>query len=293
MGRFHPERPARLSAIEDRLLTSGLDMILHRYEAPRATRPQLLRVHDASFVDEVIAAAPSEGLSWLDGDTAMNPHSLDAALAAAGAVVKAVDLVLTGEVRCAFCAVRPPGHHAERHRAMGFCIFNNIAVGAAHALDHYHLERLAIVDFDVHHGNGTEDIFMADNRVLFCSTFQYPFYPQTGVDTVSDHIVNVPLPANTRGETFRAAVEKRWLPAIDAFRPQLILISAGFDAHAEDDMAHFNLREADFGWVTDGVKALADKHAGGRIVSTLEGGYALDALARSVVVHLDSLLGHP
>jgi acetoin utilization deacetylase AcuC-like enzyme len=293
MGRFHPEQPARLNAIEDRLISSGLEMVLHRYEAPKATRAQLLRVHTSSYVDAVFGAAPDTGLVWLDGDTAMNVHSLDAALAAAGAVVKAVDLVIGGAARSAFCAVRPPGHHAERQRAMGFCIFNNIAVGAAHALEAHGLERVAVVDFDVHHGNGTEDAFADDPRVLFCSTFQHPFYPNTGLGAVGDTVVNVPLASNAGGREFREAVETRWLPAIDAFRPRLILISAGFDAHLEDDMAHLALREPDYAWVTDAIKALADTHAGGRVVSALEGGYALDALARSVVAHLDSLLGHP
>jgi acetoin utilization deacetylase AcuC-like enzyme len=291
MGAHHPEQPARLGAITDRLIASRLDLLLRHYDAPPATRAQLLRVHDVAYVEWILAHAPSEGLLWLDGDTAMNPYSLRAALAAGGAAVLGVDLVMSGESGAAFCNVRPPGHHAERARAMGFCIFNNVAIGAAHALAEHGLERVAIVDFDVHHGNGTEDIFRDDPRVLFCSSFQHPFYPGSGADTVSDHIVNIPLPAGTGGDTFRAAVEARWLPALDNFRPQIILVSAGFDAHAEDDMAMLNLVEADYVWITAHIKRLADAHAGGRIVSLLEGGYNLSALGRSVAVHIDALLG--
>ncbi len=293
MGAYHPEQPARLGAIQDRLIASGLNMILRHYDAPLATREQLLRVHDADYVDSVMAQAPKEGTVWLDGgDTAMNPQSLDAALRAAGAVVQGVDLVMSGEAGPVFCGVRPPGHHAERRRAMGFCIFNNVAVGAAHALAEHGLRRIAIVDFDVHHGNGTEDIFRDEPKVLFCSSFQYPFYPQMGADTVSDHIINVPLPSGTSGMQFRQAVEICWLKALDDLRPQMILISAGFDAHAEDDMAHLMLREADYAWVTEQLTTIADRHAQGRIVSTLEGGYNLSALGRSVAAHIDALLGH-
>jgi acetoin utilization deacetylase AcuC-like enzyme len=197
---------------------------------------------------------------------------------------------MNGEQRCVFCAVRPPGHHATHRHAMGFCIFNNIAVAAAHALEEHGLQRVAVVDFDVHHGNGTEDIFEHEKRVLFCSTFQYPFYPNTGADTVSDHIVNVPLRAGTSGAQFREAVESRWLAPLEEFQPEMILISAGFDAHAEDDMAHLNLREPDYTWVTEKMRELADRHAQGRIVSSLEGGYSLGALGRSVVAHLKALL---
>ena len=222
----------------------------------------------------------------------MNPHTLTAALHAAGAAMLGVDLVLTGDELSVFCSVRPPGHHAERARAMGFCIFNNVAVGAQHALSAWGLERVAIVDFDVHHGNGTEDIFRDEPRVLFCSTFQYPFYPHTGADTVSDHIINVPLPAGTSGEAFRQAISSRWLPELHRFKPELVLISAGFDAHAEDDMAHMGLREPDYQWVTKQIKEIADNYANGRIVSCLEGGYALSALGRSVAVHINALFDH-
>lgn len=291
MGPLHPEQPARLSAIEDQLIASGLGFIARRYEAPAASRAQLLRVHDPAYIDLVFTSAPREGLTWLDNDTAMNPYTLEAALRAAGAAVRAVDLVLCGEVGAAFCSVRPPGHHAERTRAMGFCIFNNAAVGAAHALVEHGLERVAIVDFDVHHGNGTEDVFRDEPRVLFCSAFQHPFYPYAGADTASDHIVNVPLAAGTRGGAFRTAVTERWFPALEAFKPQLLMISAGFDGHQEETMAHFGLIERDYAWLTNRLKDIADRHAHGRIVSVLEGGYALGALGRSVAVHLNALLG--
>lgn len=292
MGDGHPECPARLGAINDRLISSGLELALRHFDAPLATRRQLARVHDPDYVAGIFDEAPSQGMVRLDADTVMMPQTLNAALRAAGAGVLAVDLVMSGEVRAAFCGVRPPGHHAERHRAMGFCIFNNVAAAAAHALAEHGLERVAIVDFDVHHGNGTEDIFRSDPRVLFCSTFQHPFYPFSGTDTAAEHVVNLPLQAGSGGEQFRSAVEQRWLPALHAFRPQLLLISAGFDAHAEDEMGNLRLREADYAWVTDQLRDVADEYSGGRIVSLLEGGYALSALGRSVAVHLDALLGH-
>ncbi|MEJ2310344.1 MAG: histone deacetylase family protein [Gammaproteobacteria bacterium] len=292
MGPHHPESPARLYAINDQLIASGIDPLLYHRDALPAGREQLLRVHDAGYIDEVFAASPAEGLAWLDGDTAMNPHSLEAALLAAGANVLAVDMVMSGQTKRAFCSVRPPGHHAERDRAMGFCIFNNVAVGAAHAIAEHGVERVAIVDFDVHHGNGTEDIFSGDSRVLLCSTFQYPFYPGTGVGETAANIVNCPLPAMTEGADFRAAVRAHWLPALEAFAPQLVMVSAGFDAHVEDDMAQLNLREPDYEWITLEICELADRYAGGRIVSTLEGGYNLSALGRSVVVHLRTMMDY-
>lgn len=291
MGAHHPECPDRLSAVQDQLLSSGLDMVLLHREAPLVTREQLCRVHDAEYVDSVFAKAPTEGQAWLDPDTSMNPHTLSAALRAAGAVVHAVDLVMTGQSTAAFCNVRPPGHHAEHDRAMGFCIFNNVAIGAAHALAAYGLERVAIIDFDVHHGNGTEDIFRDVPQVLFCSSFQHPYYPFTGHEVDSEHIVNVPLPAGADGRAFRAAVESHWLPKLAAFRPELILVSAGFDAHVEDDIAGLCLVEADYAWITVEIMKIARSYAGNRIVSTLEGGYALSALGRSVVTHIKTLLG--
>jgi acetoin utilization deacetylase AcuC-like enzyme len=292
MGSGHPEQPARLSAIFDRLIASGLEMIVRQIDAPLATREQLERVHEPRYVQSVFDQAPTEGVIMLDPDTAMGPHTLAAALRAAGAVVHAVDLVMNREFQAVFCAVRPPGHHAERDRAMGFCFFNNVAVGAAHALAAHGLERVAIVDFDVHHGNGTEHIFETEPRVLFCSSFQHPFYPFTGHETDTPHIVNITLPAGSDGTRFRDEVERHWLHRLHEFQPQLVLISAGFDAHAEDDMSHVRLREADYIWITRELKKVADQYANGRIVSTLEGGYNLSALGRSAVAHIDALLGH-
>jgi len=291
MGRHHPECPERLQAITDRLIASGVLACLAEYDAPLATREQLARVHDTEYVDAVAASAPAAGIVHLDPDTAMNPHSYAAALRAAGAVVLATDLVLTGKAANAFCCVRPPGHHAERHRAMGFCFFNNVAVGAAHALHGHQIERAAVVDFDVHHGNGTEDIFRHDQRVLMVSTFQHPFYPYSGIDGRSDRMVNIPLPAYTDGVGFRRAVETHWLPALHRFQPQAIYISAGFDAHREDDMASLGLVETDYVWVTEQVRDIAERHASGRIVSVLEGGYNLGALGRCVTAHLKVLAG--
>jgi acetoin utilization deacetylase AcuC-like enzyme len=289
MGSHHPECPARLAAIEDYLLASGILEHLVDVDAPPATREQLLRVHDPAYVDAIEASIPARGLVHLDPDTAMNPHSHHAALRAAGAVVKATDMVMSGEVENAFCNVRPPGHHAGRARAMGFCFFNNIAVGASHALEKHGLERVAIVDFDVHHGNGTEDIFRDEPRVIMVSTFQHPFYPYSGLEGRSERMVNIPLAAYSGGVQFREAVEKFWIPALERFRPQMFFISAGFDAHRDDDMAALNLVESDYAWVTERLVVYSDRFCGGRIVSTLEGGYELDALARSVAVHLRAL----
>ena len=291
MGEFHPEAPERLAAINDRLIAAGLMQYLDCRDAPVASRKQLERVHSEHHVERIFSSAPQRGIVHLDPDTAMNPNTLSAALVAAGAVVMAVDLVMRGQTKNAFCGVRPPGHHAEHDRPMGFCFFNNIAVGAAHAMEQYGLERIAILDFDVHHGNGTEDIFKNDERVLFCSTFQHPFYPYQGADTVSDHIINIPFSAGSGGAEFREAIATRCLPAFDAFQPQLVMISAGFDAHREDPLAHLRLVEADYAWVTAEMVALAERHCEGRMVSTLEGGYNTDALGRSVTEHLRVLMG--
>jgi acetoin utilization deacetylase AcuC-like enzyme len=290
MGPYHPECPDRLTAIGDRLIAAGLDAYLLHRDAPAATRDQILRVHAEAYVGEVEAASPDEGLHFIDPDTALNPHSLTAARHAAGAVVHATDLVVSGECRTAFCAVRPPGHHAERRRAMGFCLFNNVAVGAAHALEARGIDRVAVVDFDVHHGNGTEDIFVGDERVLMVSTFQHPLYPYSGADCTAPNMVNVPLEAGSGSEEFRNAVRERWLPALAEHKPQLIYISAGFDAHREDPLAGMKLTEADFAWVTRELLDVAARHAHGRVVSTLEGGYALSALGRSVAEHVRALL---
>jgi len=291
MGAYHPECPARLAAIDDQLISSGIAGVLQHQEAPLATAEQLARVHPREYIDAIRSAAPRRGIVHLDPDTAMSPGTWDAALRAAGAAVLATDLVVGGKAESAFCSVRPPGHHATRTRAMGFCIFNNVAVAALHALEGHGLERVAIIDFDVHHGNGTEDIFSDNERVLMVSTFQHPFYPYSGTDHPARNMVNVPLPAGTGSQGFREAVERHWLPALEDFAPQLVLFSAGFDAHVEDDMAMLRLVDQDYAWVTQQVKAIADRHAGGRIVSVLEGGYALSALGRSVVQHLRVLGG--
>ena len=290
MGAGHPEQPARLTAIEDQLIASGIDSALQRYEAPYATDEQLARVHPIEYVRAIREAAPQHGTVHLDPDTAMNPHTLSAALRAAGAAVLAVDLVMQDKFKAAFCAVRPPGHHACRARPMGFCIFNNVAVAAKHAIEAHGLERVAIIDFDVHHGNGTEDIFEGDPQVLMASTFQHPFYPYSGTDGASN-MFNVPLAAGAGSRELRKAVQDVWLPALEDFRPEMVFFSAGFDAHVEDDMAMLRFVDSDYAWVTQQVKAIADRHSDGRIVSVLEGGYSLPALGRSAVEHLRVLAG--
>ena len=290
MGDGHPEQAARLGAIENQLHARGLYDFLEHHEAPRATLEQLTRVHPREYVERLSEMSPAEGLVRVDPDTAMCPETLEAALRAAGANVLAVDLVMKGDVRRAFCNVRPPGHHAERAQAMGFCFFNNVAVGAAHAMAAYGLQRVAILDFDVHLGNGTEDIFKGNPRVLICSSFQYPLYPDLNPGSVPGHIVNCALAPGAGGEQFRAAVTQHWLPALEEFAPQLILISAGFDAHAADDLAELRLVAGDYAWVTEAACQLAERHCAGRIVSTLEGGYELSALATSAVAHIDRLL---
>src|SRR3954462_14334822 len=291
MGAHHPEQPARLSAIEDQLIASGVAPHVARYEAPRATDEQLARVHPVEYVRAIRDLAPKHGTVHLDPDTAMNPWNLQAALRAAGAAVLAVDLTLSGQAKTAFCAVRPPGHHACRARAMGFCIFNNVAVAARHAIAAHGLERVAIIDFDVHHGNGTEDIFSDDEHVVMASIFQHPFYPYSGTEDPAPNMYNVPLAAGSGGKELRRAVSEVWLPALEEFRPDLVLFSAGFDAHVEDDMAMLRFVDGDYRWVTEQLAALANRHAGGRMVSVLEGGYALDALGRSAVQHLRVLAG--
>jgi acetoin utilization deacetylase AcuC-like enzyme len=289
MGTGHPECPARIHAIEDQLIASGVWDFLSHHDTPRASKEELTRVHAIEYIEWVFSQSPHSGLIHLDGDTAMNPYSLDAALHAAGAGIKAVDLVMSGQVRNTFCNVRPPGHHAGRSSAAGFCIFNNVAVAAAHALEHHGLQRVAIADFDVHHGNGTEDIFHDHPRVMLCSTFRHPYYPYSGVGSGNDHIINVPLPAGCSGIEFRSAVSEHWLPALERFQPQFLIISAGFDAHREDSMGGLALKETDYFWVTETLKEIANRYAKGRIVSMLEGGYALHALGRSVLAHIKSL----
>ena len=258
MGEGHPERPERLSAIEETLLASRLEHSVVRADAPEATRQQLLRVHDAAYIDELERLSPAEGLTWIDPDTAMCPNTLPAALRAAGAGILAADLVIARKAEAAFCSVRPPGHHAERARTTGFCFFNNVAV---------------------------------DSRVLMVSTFQHPFYPGSGVEGRSERMVNVPLPAGAASDEFRAAVTREWLPALGRFQPEMIFVSAGFDAHRDDGMAMLRLVEADYAWVTQQVRTVAARYSAGRIVSMLEGGYDLGALARSVGAHLEHLTG--
>lgn len=286
----HPECPQRVTAILDQLRAEQIYDLLAIFEPPAATRDQLARVHDPAYLEELDALDASDGLVAIDPDTWAGPHTLAAAKHAAGAAVLATDLVLGGEVGDAFCCVRPPGHHAERDKAMGFSFFNNVAVGAAHALDAHGLERVAILDFDVHHGNGTEHIFAGDDRVLFCSSFQHPFYPYSGADSGADNVVAVPLPAGTEGATFRAALEDAWGAAVERFRPQMIFVSAGFDGHAADPLAQLRLDDDDYRWVSEWIIGLAEQHAEGRIVSTLEGGYSLADLARAATLHVRSLL---
>jgi len=290
-GPGHPESPARLHAILaalDRDRFAALD----RIEAPRGSVEALERVHDPAHVARILAGAPAQRWVRLDEDTLMSPASAEAALRAAGAVAAAVDAVLNDHASRAFCAVRPPGHHATADQAMGFCLFNNVAIGAAHALAAHGLERVAIADFDVHHGNGTQDIFAREPRVLFVSSHQSPLYPGSGGadETGVGNLLNAPLPPDTGSQAFRQVWEKRLLPRLDAFRPQLLLISAGFDGHRADPLAQWRLDADDYGWLTARLVDIARLHAGGRIVSTLEGGYDLGALAASATAHVAALM---
>jgi len=291
MGELHPECPDRIAAIRDHLLVKGLLEFMQMHDAPLATVEQLGRAHTVHHVHEVAAKIPESGYTQVDPDTWMNAHSYRAALRSAGAAVLATDLVLRGEAPSAFCNVRPPGHHAERDAAGGFCFFNNVAVGIRHALDVHGLERVALVDFDVHHGNGSEDILCGDSRVLMCSTYELNLYPFCGDEPRGPNMVNIGLPPRSGSDAFREAVEWGWIPALDAFRPQMIFISAGFDAHREDDMGNLGLVEADYKWVTRKMMEVARRHANGRVVSCLEGGYVLSPLARSVAAHVKVLIG--
>lgn len=289
-GITHPENGARLSAIQDGLIENQLDPLLQYHEAPLVDRQYLYAVHSTDYIDSVFNAVPDKGAIWLDPDTFMTPGSLNAARRAAGANTLAIDLLMTQQANQAFCSVRPPGHHAEYHRAMGFCLFNNIAVGAKHAQQKYGIKRIAIIDFDVHHGNGTEDIFRDDSGVLFCSLFQHPYYPYKGADTKSDHIINIPVEAGTNGPKYREKFTTGCLPAIEAFKPQLILVSAGFDAHLEDNLASLCLTDSDYAWLASEIKNMAYRLCEGKIAFTLEGGYALSALARSVAAMIKELV---
>jgi len=290
MGRGHPECPERLAAIGDHLLATGLDVALDQRDAPLVDLGELDLAHDTRYVAEISdrmrqAEASGEPRA-VDPDTVLCPATWKAARRAAGAAVAATDAVIDGEVDNAFCAVRPPGHHATRNQAMGFCFFNNVAVAARHALDKRGLKRVAIVDFDVHHGNGTEDIVAGDDRILMVSFFQHPLYPGSGGVPLGENMVNVPISPYTRGEEIREIIEMMWIPRLEDFKPQMIFVSAGFDAHREDDLGQLGLVEADYEWITRRIKQVADRYAKGRIVSCLEGGYALGALARSVATHL-------
>jgi acetoin utilization deacetylase AcuC-like enzyme len=291
MGPGHPECPERLAAIHDQLLIKGLLDYMVAYDAPLATEEQLARAHSLGYVRDLIGMSPAEGHRQIDPDTAMNPHTVPAALRAAGAAVLATDLVLSGEAATAFCSIRPPGHHATRDAAMGFCFFNNVAVGIRHALAVHGLQRIALIDFDVHHGNGSEDIFRGDRRVLMCSIFEQGLYPFSGDDANEPNMVNIGLPPRSGGDRFRAAVTDHWLPALESFAPQLIFISAGFDGHREDEMGNLALVEADYAWVTQQIMAVAHRHCQGRVISCLEGGYALSALGRSATAHVQVLIG--
>jgi len=290
MGDWHPECPERLRAIDDQLILARLDGLLEQRSAPLAEVAQVLRNHTPGALALVRDNVPAPGDHYpLDGDTILCHDSYRAALRAAGAAVAATDAVIAGEIDNAFCSVRPPGHHATPTEPMGFCFFNNVAIAARHALEQHGLERVAIVDFDVHHGNGTADAFRNDPRVLMVSLFQHPFYPYSDPEPITATSVNVPVPALADGDTVRALVTDLWMPALHAHRPQMIFVSAGFDGHREDDMGGIGLVEADYAWITRQVMAVAKQYAGGRIVSCLEGGYALSALGRSVVAHLKVL----
>jgi acetoin utilization deacetylase AcuC-like enzyme len=294
MGPGHPERPDRLASVNEHMRSSGLIHELRALEAPLVAESDLKRVHRETYVDLIFEHAPKEGYVQLDPDTAMNPFSLAAARRAAGAGVLAVEEVVAGRAQNAFCAVRPCGHHATSSRPMGFCIFNNIGVAAAYALEVKGLERVAIIDFDVHHGNGTEDMFSLEewqSRVLMASFFQHPFYPGSGTDHPAPNMHNVPLPAGSDGAGARRAFDS-WLPALDEFAPQMIFISAGFDAHRDDLLGGLKLVEDDYAWMTSKLMEVASEHAQGRIVSMLEGGYNLDALGRSAVAHVRTLAAH-
>ncbi len=291
MGEWHPESPARLQAIDDQLIAARIDGLLEQREAPLADLADIARIHTPGAIALVRDNVPSLPGQYypLDGDTLLNPYSYQAALRAAGATVAATDAVIAGELDNAFCAIRPPGHHARPSEPMGFCMFNNVAIGARRALDVHGLQRVAIVDFDVHHGNGTAESFRHDPRVLMVSFFQHPFYPFSELDPVSATSVNIPVPAYADGTLVRGLISEHWLPALHAHRPEMIFISAGFDAHREDDMGGMGLVEADFAWITRQVMAIARQYSKGRIVSCLEGGYNLSALGRSVVAHLKVL----
>lgn len=295
MGAGHPECPERLDAIEDRLLITGVFDALERIDAPLAALADLELAHDRAHIavlrgfterlkDELAAGGPEH--AQIDPDTSINIHTYTAALRSAGAAMAATDAVMAGELENAFCAVRPPGHHAARNKASGFCFFNNVSVAAKYALERYNLKRVAVVDFDVHHGDGSEDILSGDDRVLMVGIFQHPFYPFCGDQNPAPNMLNVPVPAYTRGMEVREIIEMTWIPRLEEFKPEMIFISAGFDAHREDDMGQLGLVEQDYAWITQRIKDIARRFSKGRIVSCLEGGYVMSALSRSVEAHV-------
>ena len=295
MGRGHPECPERLDAIEDRLLATGVGDALERCDVPLATLPQIVRAHSVEHVEhleelsqrliaDVSVGGPDH--AQVDPDTSLNKFTVLAARRAAGAAIAATDAVIAGQLENAFCAVRPPGHHACRDQAMGFCFLNNVAIAARHAVEVHGLKRVAVVDFDVHHGNGTEDILANDPHVLMVGFFQHPFYPYSGADLPAENMLNLPVPAYTKGMDVRELIEMMWIPRLEAFAPEMIFVSAGFDAHRDDDLGQMGLNENDYTWITERIRDIARRYSKGRIVSLLEGGYNLDALARSVEAHV-------
>jgi acetoin utilization deacetylase AcuC-like enzyme len=288
----HPERPARLSEVLKMLDGPDFGALL-RVVAPQANEEMLRLVHASDFVTDLLEAMPDAGYAQVDSDTIASPGTKEASLRAAGAVVRAVDMVMAGEATNAFCAVRPPGHHATPSRAMGFCFFNSVAVGALHARAAHRLKRVAVVDFDVHHGNGTQAAFTADPELFYASTHQSPLYPGTGSSDetgIAHNIVNAPLPPGAGGPEFRRAFEREILPALAAFRPELLIISAGFDAHRDDPLAQLRLDESDFAWATEALCRIAKQCCARRVVSSLEGGYDLSATARSAGAHVRALM---
>ncbi|WP_186764625.1 histone deacetylase family protein [Comamonas sp. NLF-7-7] len=298
MGAGHPECPERLDAIHNRMLVTGLADVLDQREAPAAALADIELAHDRWYVaslrgmseriaEEKAAGGPAH--AQVDPDTSMNAWTWNAALRAAGAALDATDAVIAGELENAFCAVRPPGHHATHAKSMGFCFFNNVAVAAKYALKRHNLKRVAVIDFDVHHGNGTEDILAGDDRALMCSFFQHPFYPYSGDQRPAANMCNVPVAAYTRGMDIREIVDLVWMPRLEAFKPEMIFISAGFDSHRDDEMGQLGLVEADFAWITSRIRDVARRFSKGRIVSCLEGGYAMNPLALSVEAHLRAL----
>jgi acetoin utilization deacetylase AcuC-like enzyme len=289
MGNYHPECPERLTAIEDQLLLSRIDDFLVKLSAPLATEEELSLVHSKEHINFVKSIRPTSGYAEIDNDTVMNSHTWNAALRAVGAGLVAVDAIMNKEVVNAFCSIRPPGHHAGPNKAMGFCFFNNLAIAAQYAVEKFGIQRVAIIDFDVHHGNGTESAFMNDDHFLMCSFFQHPLFPFSGTVNQADNMVNIAVPAFTNGIEIRKMVEDIWLPRLKVFQPEFIFISAGFDAHREDELGQMGLIESDYAWLTKQIVLIAKQYAQGRIVSCLEGGYNLSALSRSVVAHIKEL----